>query len=34
MKKLLMKIFMPSAEDLAKMAVDAVAKFINESGKT
>ena len=34
MKKLLLKIFMPSAEDLAKMAVDAVAKFINESGKT
>lgn len=24
---------MPSASDMAKMAVEAVAKFINESGK-
>lgn len=34
MKRLLIKLFMPSAEDMTKMAVDAVAKFINESGKT
>ena len=34
MKRLLIKLFMPSAEDMTKMAVDAVAKFINASGKT
>lgn len=32
-KKLLIKMFLPSAEDITKMAVDAVSKFINESGK-
>ena len=32
-KKLLIKMFMPSAEDIANMATDAVAKFINESGR-
>ena len=34
MKKLLIKLFMPSPEDIAKMAVEAIAKCINESGKT
>lgn len=33
MKKLLIKLFMPSASDITKMAVDAIARFINESGK-
>lgn len=33
MRKLLIKLFMPSAEDITKMAVEAVAKFVNESGK-
>ena len=33
MKKLLIKLFMPSAQAITKMAVDATAKFINESGK-
>ena len=33
MKKILIKMFMPSAEDIANMATDAVAKFINESGR-
>lgn len=33
MKKLIIKLFMPSAEDIANMATDAVAKFINESGR-
>lgn len=33
MKKLLLKLFLPSAKDMAKMAVDAIATFINESGK-
>lgn len=33
MKRLLIKLFMPNASDMAKMAVEAVAKFINESGK-
>lgn len=32
-KKLFIKMFMPSAEDIANMATDAVAKFINESGR-
>ncbi len=32
-KKLLIKMFLPSAEDISHMAVDAVSKFINESGK-
>ena len=32
-KKLLIKMFMPSAEDITKMAVDAISKFINESGR-
>lgn len=32
-KKLLIKMFMPSAEDIANMATDAIAKFINESGR-
>ena len=32
-KKLLIKMFMPSAEDIANMAVDAISKFINESGR-
>ena len=32
-KKLLIKMFMPSAEDIANMVTDAVAKFINESGR-
>lgn len=34
MKKLFIKLFMPSAQDITKMAVDTVAKFINESDKT
>lgn len=33
MKKLLIKLFMPSAQDITKMAVDAIATFINQSGK-
>ena len=33
MKKLLIRWFLPNAEDIAQMAVDATAKFINESGK-
>ena len=33
MKKLIIKLFMPSAEDITKMAVEAISKFINESGK-
>ena len=33
MKKLIIKLFLPSAEEIANMATDAVAKFINESGK-
>lgn len=33
MKKLIIKLFLPSAQDITKMAVDAVSKFINESGK-
>lgn len=32
-KKLLIKMFMPSAEDIANMATDSIAKFINESGR-
>ena len=32
-KKLLIKMFMPSAEDIAHMATEVVAKFINESGR-
>ena len=32
-KKMLIKMFMPSAQDITNMAVEAVAKFINESGK-
>ena len=32
-KKLLIKMFMPSADQIADMAVEAVAKFINESGR-
>ena len=33
MRKLIIKLFMPSAEDITKMAVEAISKFINESGK-
>lgn len=33
MKKILLRWFLPSAEDITRMAVDAVTKFINESGK-
>ena len=33
MKKWLIKMLMPSADDMAKMAVDTIAKCINESGK-
>lgn len=33
MKKWLIKMLMPSADDMAKMAVDTIAKGINESGK-
>ena len=33
MKKLIIKLFMPSAEDITNMAVEAISKFINESGK-
>lgn len=33
MKKLLIKLFMPSAKDMTTMAVDTIARFINESGK-
>ena len=33
MKKWLIKMLMPSADDIAKMAVDTIAKGINESGK-
>lgn len=32
-KKLFIKMFMPSAEDITNMAVEAVATFINESGR-
>ena len=32
-KKLLIKMFMPSADDIAHMATEVVAKFINESGR-
>ena len=32
-KKLLIKMFMPSADDITNMAVEAVATFINESGR-
>ena len=32
-KKLLIKMFMPNAEDITNMAVEAVATFINESGR-
>ena len=32
-KKLLIKMFMPNAEEIANIATDAVAKFINESGR-
>ena len=33
-KKLLIKIFMPSADQIADIAVNAAADFINESDKT
>ena len=33
MKKLLLKLFLPSAEDIAKMATEATARFVNGSGK-
>lgn len=33
MKKLLIKLFMPSAEDMTKMAVQTVVNVINNSGK-
>ena len=33
MKKLIIKLFLPSAEDITKMAVEAISKFINESGR-
>ena len=33
MKKLILKLFMPSAQDITKMAVETIAKCINESGK-
>lgn len=33
MKKLLIKLFMPSPEDITKMAVETIVKCINESGK-
>lgn len=32
-KKLLIKMFMPNADQIADTAVEAVAKFINESGR-
>ena len=32
-KKLLIKMFMPSADQIADMAVNAAADFINESGR-
>ena len=32
-KKLLIKMFMPSAQDITNMAVEAVATFIIESGR-
>ena len=32
-KKLLIKMFMPSADDIAHMATEVVAKFINDSGR-
>ena len=32
-KKMFIKMFMPSADQIADMAVEVVAKFINESGK-
>lgn len=34
MKKILLKMFMPSADQIADMAVKTVAEFINSSGKT
>lgn len=33
MKKFLIRLFMPTAEQITQMAVEAVARFINESGK-
>ena len=33
MKKLLLKLFMPNAEQITDMAVKTVAEFINSSGK-
>lgn len=33
MKKILLKMFMPSADQIADMAVKTVAEFINSSGK-
>ena len=33
MKKLILRLFLPAAEDIAKMAVDLTANFVNESGK-
>lgn len=33
MKKLIIKLFLPSAEEITNMAVEAISKFINESGK-
>ena len=33
MKKLLIRWFLPAAEDIAKMAVDLTANFVNQSGK-
>lgn len=33
MKKLIIRLLMPSADDMTKMAVAAIAKVVNESGK-
>lgn len=33
MKKLILRWFLPAAEDIAKTAVDLTANFVNESGK-
>lgn len=33
MKKWIIKMLMPSADDMAKMAVETIAKGINQSGK-
>ena len=33
MKKLIIKLFLPSAEEITNMAVEAISKFINESGR-